>query len=207
MPTRTAIGIFFSNTSAQTAVLLSEVDDRGWEGSRQPGEVAPTLDAERQTFLELVDRHGATVLAMLRRLCGNVHDAEDVFQEVAARVWRQFDHRPRLRSPRAWLLTVAYRQFLDHRARRPVHASLAGRDEPTGDWPADDPASLAERADEGKILDRAVNELPEALRSVVVAHYTGGLSLRETAEVLGISVGTVKSRLSAGLEQLRRRLS
>jgi RNA polymerase sigma-70 factor, ECF subfamily len=165
------------------------------------------LDAERQAFLELVDRHGATVLAMLRRLCGNVHDADDIFQEVAARVWRNLHSRPRLRSPRAWLLTVAYRQFLDHRARRPVHASLAGRDEPTRDWPADDPSALAERSDEGELLDRVVNELPEALRSVIVAHYTGGLSIRETAEVIGISVGTVKSRLNAGLEQLRRRLS
>jgi RNA polymerase sigma-70 factor, ECF subfamily len=165
------------------------------------------LDAERQVFFELVDRHGATVLAMLRRLCGNVHDADDVFQEVAARVWRNLGSRPRLRSPRAWLLTVAYRQFLDHRARWPVHASLAVHDEPARDWSASDPALLAERTDEGKLLDQAVSELPEVLRSVIVAHYTGGLSLRETAKVIGISVGTAKSRLNAGLEQLRRRLS
>jgi RNA polymerase sigma-70 factor (ECF subfamily) len=165
------------------------------------------LDPERQFFLELVDRHGATVLGMLRRLCGNAHDADDVFQEVAARVWRNLHARPRLRSPRAWLLTVAYRQFLDHRARRPVHASLSVRDEPMRDWSAGDPATLAEQSDEGRILGEAVNELPEVLRSVIVLHYTGGLSLRETAEVIGISVGTVKSRLNSGLEQLRRRLS
>jgi RNA polymerase sigma-70 factor, ECF subfamily len=165
------------------------------------------LDAERQVFLELVDRHGATVLAMLRRLCGNVHDADDVFQEVAARVWRNLGSRPRLRSPRAWLLTVAYRQFLDHRARWPVHASLSDCDPPGRDGSAIDPAMLAERSDEGRILDEAVDELPEVLRSVIVAHYTGGLSLRETAEVLGISAGTVKSRLNSGLEHLRRRLS
>lgn len=165
------------------------------------------MDTERQLFLELVDRHGATVLAMLRRLCGNPHDADDVFQEVAARVWRNLGSRPRLRSPRAWLMTVAYRQFLDHRARWPVHASLSGRDEPTADWSAGDPAMLAERSDEGRMLDEAVNELPEVLRSVIVLHYAGGLSLRETAEAIGISAGTVKSRLNSGLEQLRRRLS
>ena len=134
---------FSSNTLARTAVLLSEVDNRGQEEDHPPGEVASTLDAERQIFLELVDRHGATVLAMLRRLCGNVHDADDVFQEVAARVWRNLGSRPRLRSPRAWLLTVAYRQFLDHRARWPVHASLSARDEPTGDWSAGDPSTIA----------------------------------------------------------------
>ena len=69
--------------------------DRGQEGGQPTGEVAPKLDAERQIFLELVNRHGATVLAMLRRLCGNPHDADDVFQEVAARVWRNLGSRPR----------------------------------------------------------------------------------------------------------------
>jgi RNA polymerase sigma-70 factor, ECF subfamily len=172
-----------------------------------PGEGVSILDAEREIFLELVDQHGATVLAMLRRLCGNVHDADDVFQEVAARVWRNLHSRPRLRSPRAWLLTVAYRQFLDHRSCRPVHASLSGHEPPVRDWSANDPSALAERSDEGRILDEAVNELPEVLRSVIVLHYSGGLSLRETAAAIGISVGTVKSRLNAGLEQLRRRLS
>ena len=83
------------------------------------------MDTERQTFLDLVDRHGATVLAMLRRLCGNRHDADDVFQEVAAKVWLNLHSRPRLRSPRAWLLTVAYRQFLDHRARVHLTRSAA----------------------------------------------------------------------------------
>jgi RNA polymerase sigma-70 factor, ECF subfamily len=42
---------------------------------------------------------------------------------------------------------------------------------------------------------------------VIVLHYTGGLSLRETAEAIGVSVGTVKSRLNSGLQHLRRRLS
>jgi RNA polymerase sigma-70 factor (ECF subfamily) len=165
------------------------------------------VDTERQIFLDLVDRHGATVMAMLRRLCGNPHDADDVFQEVAGRVWLNLHARPRLRSPRAWLLTVAYRQFLDHRARWPVHASLSDHDPPGRDWSAADPSAVAERSEEGRILDGAVNELPEALRSVIVLHYSGGLSLRETADVLGLSTGTVKSRLNSGLEQLRRRLS
>jgi RNA polymerase sigma-70 factor (ECF subfamily) len=165
------------------------------------------MDAERQTFLELVDRHGASVLAMLRRLCGNRHDADDVFQEVAARVWQNLQSRPRLRSPKAWLMTVAYRQFLDHHARRPVHVPLLDHDAPERDWLAADPATVAERTDDAKSLDEAVQQLPESLRSIVVLHYTGGLSLREAAAVVGVSVGTVKSRLNTALTHLRRRLS
>jgi RNA polymerase sigma-70 factor (ECF subfamily) len=162
---------------------------------------------ERQMFLELVDRYGAAMLAMLRRLCRNRHDAEDLFQEVAARVWRKLHSRPRLRSPKAWLLTIAYRQFLDHAARQPAHVALFDQDAHGRDWRAADPAMVAERSEEGRMLDLAVAELPAKLRSVIVLHYTGGLSLRETAAAIGVSVGTAKSRLNTGLEQLRRRLS
>ncbi len=50
-------------------------------------------DDHRQPFTDLLDAHGAAVLAMLRRLCGNRHDADDVFQETAARVWRHLGSR------------------------------------------------------------------------------------------------------------------
>ena len=165
------------------------------------------MDAERQTFLELVDRHGAAVMAMLRRLCGNSHDADDVFQEVAARVWINLHSRPRLRSPKAWLLTIAYRQFIDHRARVRVHVPLLDIDAPEREWPSLDPAMRAERTEDVKMLEQAVQKLPESLRTIVALHYTGGLSLRETAQAAGISVGTAKSRLSTALTQLRRCLS
>jgi RNA polymerase sigma-70 factor (ECF subfamily) len=165
------------------------------------------VDAERQTFLELVDRHGATVLGMLRRLCGNRHDADDVFQEVATRVWLNIHLRPRLRSPRAWLMTIAYRQFLDHHSRVRLHQPLLNSDLPERDWSAFDPARQAERSEEARMLDDAVQKLPELLRSIIVLHYTGGLSLRETAQAVGISAGTAKSRLNTALTQLRRRLS
>jgi DNA-directed RNA polymerase specialized sigma24 family protein len=70
------------------------------------------VDKDNETFQALVDEHGATVLAMLRRLCRNPHDADDLFQDVAVRVWRNLGSRPVLRNPRAWLLTIAYRVYV-----------------------------------------------------------------------------------------------
>ena len=70
-----------------------------------------------------------------------------------------------------------------------------------------DAAVLTERREQRGIVADAVEELSPATRSVVALHYTGGLSIREIASALGISAGTVKSRLNSGLEQLRRRLS
>ncbi|WP_165220055.1 RNA polymerase sigma factor [Aquisphaera insulae] len=167
------------------------------------------MPSDRDVFLGLVDDHGAVVLAFLRRLCGRVHDAEDLFQEVAVRVWRNLGSRPRLRNPRAWLMTIAYRTFLDHRSTRNLPATPGDDGEilTTRAGPDHDPAVLVEMRERCEIVRDAVAGLSPPIREVLALHYTGGLSLREVAGVLGISVGTVKSRLGAGLEQLRRELS
>ena len=166
------------------------------------------MATDREIFLGLVDEHGAAVLALLRRLCGRGHDAEDLFQDVAIRVWRNLGSRPTLRNPRGWLMTIAYRVFLDHQAQTPRFASLSDDESLTArDWRDHDPAVVTERREQCGIVEDAVAELSPATRSVVTLHYTGGLSIREIAKTLGISVGTVKSRLNSGLDQLRRRLS
>jgi DNA-directed RNA polymerase specialized sigma24 family protein len=63
-------------------------------------------------------------MALLRRLCRNQHDAEDAFQQTALRVWRSFASRPWLRNPRAWLMRIAYRTFLDQQSKRTQHEWL-----------------------------------------------------------------------------------
>ena len=65
------------------------------------GRATLATTSNRTEFLKMVDDHGAAVLAMLRRLCGNIPDAEDAFQETAVRVWKSFDRQPPLRNPRA----------------------------------------------------------------------------------------------------------
>jgi RNA polymerase sigma-70 factor (ECF subfamily) len=166
------------------------------------------MATDREMFLRLVDRHGAGVLAMLRRLCGNGHDAEDVFQDVAVRVWKHLGERPRLWNDRAWLMTIAYRTYIDHQARQPPkHVPLFDDDEalarPTMER---DPVAIAERAESAQLINQAVDTLSPPLREVIALHYTAGLSLRQVAEVTEASIGTVKSRLNAGLEQLRKRI-
>lgn len=151
-------------------------------------------------FLGLLEAHGGAIAAALRHLCKNPHDAEDVFQEVAIRVWRSLRARPQLRSPRAWLMTIAYRCFLDQRARRGPCSEIEDR----LDCNAIDPATSAIQSEEAARVRAIVADLPEPIREVVALHYAGGLSLRETALALGISVGTVKSRLNNALERMRK---
>lgn len=153
-------------------------------------------------FAALLDEYGSTVLSLLRRLTGNRHDAEDLFQETAVRVWRRLNDRPSLHNRRAWLMTIAYHVFLDHRARRPQLNTDAN--EVQGQERS--PAVRAEVAEEACRVNAAVAALPITVREVVLLHYNGGLTLRETARVLGIKPGTVKSRLNMALKELRGRL-
>jgi RNA polymerase sigma-70 factor (ECF subfamily) len=156
-------------------------------------------DPEKSEFMRMVDDHGGALLAMLRRLCGNVHDAEDVFQETAVRVWRAFANRPFLRSPRAWLMTIAYRAFVDYSCRRPRAKPL----DEVVDTRHAGPESQAERSDESRRVQEAIATLSDDLRQVLALHYTGGLTLRQTAMALDVAEGTVKSRLNAALAKLR----
>ena len=155
--------------------------------------------AWQREFLALLDAHGGVLMGMLRRLCGNHHEAEDVFQETAARVWRSFAGRPTLRSPRAWVMTIGYRAFLDARGRQNRHEDLLD--------PVDhrnvSPGQLAEHSEECDRVQAAIADLPEPVREVVVLHYVGGLTLKQTAAAMEISGGTVKSRLNSALTRLR----
>ena len=137
---------------------------------------------------------------MLRRLCGNHGDAEDVFQETAIRVWRHFGRRPLLRSPPdGWLMTIGYRVFLDRPHGRRQHETLI---DPV-DQRSVTSQEQAQRSEWSERLNIAIGELPDDIRQVVILHYTAGLTLRETATAMNISLGTVKSRLNAALNELR----
>lgn len=155
--------------------------------------------------MAMLDAHGAALRSMLRRLCGRRGDADDVFQETAARVWRNLPARQGLKNPRGWVMTIGYRAFVDARGRRRREDGHGRYDEladPTAGR-ADPPDHAAERAEAFDRVQAAVAGLAEPVREVVVLHYLGGLSLRETAAAMGLSEGTVKSRLNAALGRLR----
>ena len=106
-------GGFGSHICGNRLVPMNAVGVEHQERSRR----VPDSALQRE-FLALLDAHGGVLMGMLRRLCGNHHEAEDVFQETAVRVWRSFAGRPTLRSPRAWVMTIGYRAFLDVRGRQ-----------------------------------------------------------------------------------------
>jgi RNA polymerase sigma-70 factor (ECF subfamily) len=163
---------------------------------------------KREEWIALVDAHGDALWALVRKLCRHQQDAEDAFQEAAARAWRLWPGRAAIAKPRAWLLTVGYRAFLDVRRKSAaVQAVGAVVEHEPVDRRHAAPAAAAVAAEDACRVRSAVAALPDQVREIFVLHYAGGLSIAEAATAMGIKSGTAKSRLAAGLNELRRRLA
>jgi RNA polymerase sigma-70 factor, ECF subfamily len=156
----------------------------------------------RREMAELFDAHGQAMWALARKLCRHQQDAEDVYQEAVTKVWQHLASQPQIVNPRAWLMTITYRVFLDQ--RRKAKSCEAITDLP--DSCAKTPPVEASSREEASRVHTAIENLPNGVRDLFVLHYTGSLSIRETAAAMGIAVGTAKSRLSSGLIQLRKTL-
>lgn len=154
---------------------------------------------DRSAFDALYRRYSRPVFGLALRRLGDRGRAEDAVQETFASVWRAAGSYKPERGPGApWLYAVARNAIVDNgRARRepPVDAP----DEVAGD------AGPAERAESGWIawrVHRALAELPENERQVIELAYWGGRSQSEIADLLGIPLGTVKTRTRTGLSRL-----
>jgi RNA polymerase sigma-70 factor (ECF subfamily) len=155
----------------------------------------------------LTDRHHAKVLRLALRLTGNRADAEDLAQEVFVRAVAAGDSlRPD--SLDGWLHRVTTNLFLDQARRRSrirIDAwgdHLEARVRPA---PPADLQLLTSTLDAD--VEQALGALAPQVRAVVVLTDLEGLSYAETAAVLRVKVGTVRSRLHRGRAQLRRALA
>ena len=171
-------------------------------GDQPVGVSAADADA---AFGGLYAEHGPALLRLATALTGGDRGrAEDLVQETMLRAWT---HRAELdiqhRSPRAWLVTVVQRLAVDaHRARRarPAEVELDEHLALAGGQRAD--ASIDEVG-----VRAAIAALPGPQRQVLTEVYYRDRSVAETARILQIPAGTVKSRTFDGLRALRRALA
>ncbi|MDP9491491.1 MAG: sigma-70 family RNA polymerase sigma factor [Actinomycetota bacterium] len=154
---------------------------------------------DRSAFDALYRRYARPVFGLALRRLGDRGRAEDAVQETFASVWRAArSYRPERGPGAPWLYAVARNAIVDNgRARRepPVDAP----DEVAGD---DGPADRAESGWVAWRVHRALAELPESERRVIELAYWGGRSQSEIADLLGIPLGTVKTRTRTGLARL-----
>jgi RNA polymerase sigma-70 factor (ECF subfamily) len=152
-----------------------------------------------EAFDRWVTDHVTVLYRVAYRLLGNGHDAEDVVQDAFRSAWTSrhlFDHS---RSERAWLLAILRRRVADHWRRRDSREVAAGADfiQPAvgGADPFADELSLAMQA--------ALDKLPRELRDTLLLVVVGELTHQEAADLQGIPLGTVLSRVSRARSRLR----
>ncbi len=171
------------------------------------------MDDDAQAFAQLMQRWQGPIQGLCARMIGDSHRGEDLTQEVFARLYaRRKNYEPTAKfSTFLWriALNICYDELRKQKRRREF--SLDEPDENDGaiEFEADG-AGPDQRMVEDERADavrRALVELAEPYRVVVVLRHYEGLKFREIADVLGIPEGTVKSRMSEALTQLGQSLN
>ncbi|GGL64493.1 RNA polymerase sigma factor SigW [Sporolactobacillus putidus] len=170
---------------------------------------------DHQAFAELVDRYKNSVFAICLRMVGNRQEAEDLSQETFIRAYKHIDQFDNDRNFSTWLFRIATNLSIDSLRRKKPSVSL------DAELPGAEGLALKEllsggetmpdeqivRAEMEKIIQHEISLLPEKYRSAVILKYIEDLSLKEISEIMGIPVGTVKTRIHRGREMLRKHMA
>jgi len=175
------------------------------------------LKGDATAFGEIVRRYGDSVLGYLTRMAGNRERAEDLFQETFKRVHEKA-HTFRGGQFKSWLFRIATRVTIDNARRRGrlkivslnqrLDCNNHNSDEPVAVAVADwhNPSQEVMKTEQAEQVRHAVQSLPAKQRATLVLAYYQQLSYPEVAEVMGCSVGTVKTQMYRALRTLAKRL-
>lgn len=160
--------------------------------------------ADKDAACELLRIHYTDIYSYLRRLCNSRQDAEDLTQQTFLKVWSSlgsFNGHSRFST---WLYKIAHNTYIDFQ-----RGNTGGNRDRSDKWWAEcadeNPGPFANVAERqlARRLYEIVDQLDEDKRSIVHLHYYQGLSIRQTAKVLGKATSTVKYRLREVLRTLR----
>jgi RNA polymerase sigma-70 factor (ECF subfamily) len=159
---------------------------------------------DRTAFGRIVQTYQDRIYNLCRYLLRNKQDAEDVAQDVFIKAFRRLnDFRPES-SLYTWLYRIGVNTCLDHKRKlrpEPFTNGFQGEDQPSEE---PSPERRYQSKEIGRAIRSALDQLSKISRTVIVLKEIEGLSYEEIAEVLNISAGTVKSRISRSREELRR---
>ena len=159
--------------------------------------------SDDQALAELYDRFGRVAYGLALRILRDEALAQDAVQDAFLAVWRSADRFLAGRAAaRTWILTLVHRRAVDlvRREDRRRGEPLERAPEPPSPRTAEDEATLGF---ERRVVQEALRRLPPEQREALELGYYGGLTQSELAERLGQPLGTIKSRMFAGLSRLR----
>jgi RNA polymerase sigma-70 factor (ECF subfamily) len=192
-------------------------EDTSTEARAQQKQTADTAAAELQllvsriasgdqlAFGDFYDRLASRVFAIVRRVLVDPSQSEEVTQEIFVELWQTAPrYAPNKGGVTTWVMTIAHRRAVDR-----VRASQASRERDLKVGIRDhavDYDSVAETAElrlENERVERALLNLTDLQREAVTLAYYGGYSHSEVSEMLGVPLGTVKTRIRDGMIRLR----
>lgn len=169
-------------------------------------------------FSELVERHQRSLINFFYHLCWDRQAAEDCAQEVFLRVYSHLDRYEPQAKFTTFLFRIARNLWIDRVRTLAVHgkpASLDSRSD-SGEGrslgervPARSlsPVEILARGEQQAALQRAIDQLPEEQKAVVILSEIQGLKYQDISAILEVPVGTVKSRMHTAMEKLKELLS
>jgi RNA polymerase sigma-70 factor (ECF subfamily) len=178
--------------------------------------LAKFQSGQREAFGALVRRYQGELFGYLRRYLGDHTLAEDVVQNTFLQVFLKIAQYEAGRAARPWLYTIATHQAIDALRRQGRHQVLSiDQDRSDADEASlpqlmnllesrqPSPLEQVETEERKELVRAGVERLPDFLRQVLILAYYQGLKYSEIAEIVGIPVGTVKSRLHSALVKLQ----
>ena len=170
--------------------------------SDEPAFIRQAEEGDIAAWEALMRAHQEAVFRLAYLILGDPDDAEDVAQETFLRAWKHLKGFDLTRPLRPWLLSIA--SNLSSNRRRSAGRYFAALTRALREEPA--PATLEEKSSkktEATELWKAVQKLNMQDQQIVYLRFFLDLPIAETAEILRVAEGTVKSRLSRALEKLR----
>ncbi len=180
-------------------------------GAGQQELLGKLIDGDSRALAEIYDAYASRCYALARRLLGDAGLAEDAVQEAFLGLWRAPERFDASRGSLAtFLLTLTHRRAVDVLRREALQRrGRVASDDGLVEL-ASDAAGTAEQAEAqlaGADVRRALKELPAAQREALLLAYFQGYTQREISALTGAPLGTVKTRMLAGVRALRTALS
>lgn len=176
------------------------------------GLVERVAKADPDALAVLYQRHGAACYQMAQRITANQALAEDAVQEAFTGFWRDpAAYAPGQGTVRGWLLGLVHHKAVDlvrretaQQRRQNAHAAAQALDPPAS---TADPAVEAWAGIRAEKVRAALAQLPEPQRHALALAYFGGYTQREIAQLTGVPLGTVKTRIFAAMRRLQQQLA
>jgi RNA polymerase sigma-70 factor, ECF subfamily len=192
----------------RTEIRQLRPDSRGAQDTDRDPDLAALLArvarGDHRAFELLYDELAGPVYGVVRQVLRDPAQSEEIAQEVLLEIWRtasRFD--PAKGSPPAWALTIAHRRAVDR--VRSENASLRRQEKAAvgHDVLEDDVAEVVAATLDGQRVRRCLDGLTELQRESIKLAYYGGYSYPQVAKLLGVALGTVKTRIRDGLIRMR----